>query len=190
MYAPIVFIVGGVYEEARNIIGNDMATFDRFGVLYRYLTVQTYVQSVQVPEQNAEADIHYNAWVMYLEQATEELAAICTARGITLSTVMTEQALCHLVADYYEMGNPDWNYKEEKLSPNEQFTRGNETPPRAALNKLLDSAQAAAVAASAFGGTVPEIAQVYDSANYPKKFHIMDTDDGTYSIPSFMEEEE
>ncbi len=143
---------------------------DTFKIYYRFLDVQTYEE--QVANTHTDADILYTDFQTYLELAQDELQSLLIAKNITLTDVQKKVAMCHLIADYFEMGNPDWSFRSQSQAPGVSFSRGEETGPRAALNKLLDSIAKANVVSSMSAGRgakVP-VTRIKDAVNYPKRW--------------------
>lgn len=105
-----------------------------FRVLYRYIK---------------PADVPYNAFSIYYGMAVDEHTQnLVTYGNPTLTTSQTDAALCHLIADYFEKGNPDWTYSSQSISPGVSFSRSQKngnvvTPARAAYQELLNDIVAA-----------------------------------------------
>ncbi len=144
----------------------------KFAVFYRYMPVQTFAQYNTDPETGTDADIQYEEFETYTELALDELDSILAARSITLTSIQEKIALCHLVADYIEMGTPDWSFRSQSQAPGVSFSRGEETGPRAALNKMLDVLEIASRRASITGGrgANTEIIRIKDAKNYPARW--------------------
>jgi hypothetical protein len=70
------------------------------------------------------------------------------------------------------MGNPDYSFRSQSQAPGVSFSRGEDTGPRLALNKLLDSIELDIKRTGASGGRGKSIAmvQLKDAKNYPKRF--------------------
>lgn len=136
---PTTIDVGQQFEFSED----DMVT-PIFRTLYRNIILQTENESANetnTKEENEPMDyIGYEDYRTFYKQAVEELTRLLAQRGIT--TIGTRQryaAIAHLIADYYTMGDPDWNYQSETAAPGESFVRGKFTAPRQALIDLLNS---------------------------------------------------
>lgn len=105
---------------------------------------------------------------------------ICSARMITLTDTQEKIALCHLVADFFEQGNPDWSFRSQSQAPGVSFSRGEKTGPRTALDKMLDIIEIASRRSmiTKGRGAATEIIRIKDAKNYPARFKRTD-------IPSF-----
>ena len=112
--------------------------------------------------------------------AVDELANILDLRSITLTSTQEDAALCHLIADYFEQGNPDWNFRSQSMGSGVSFSRGEKTGPREALDKLLDQIEAAAKATRRSGIRMGEddLKKCKDHLNYPRRYKMT-------QIPSF-----
>jgi len=146
----------------------------KFLVLYRYVSLQTSAE--ETASEHIDADILYASFELYYADAVDELANILNARGIELTVNQERTALTHLIADYYEMGNPDWSYKSESMSPGVSFSRGEDTSARLALNKLLDQVEKATkrTRVTRISKTQDDVKQVRDSEIYPDRFKLSD----------------
>jgi hypothetical protein len=146
-----------------------------FRVLYRYISVQTYDQSNDTPPVNTTAEILYDDFEMFTDLALDELESILIGRGsIVLTDRQEKAALCHLVADYYEMGNPDWNFRSQSMGGGVSFSRGEKTSPRDALDKMLDQIQKADRVGRRPGSsyTANDLVYTKDHKNYPDRYKI------------------
>ena len=146
-----------------------------FGVLYRFLTVQTYDQATANPPTNTTTKISYDGFGMYLELAQDELIELLQSRLIPterLTIAQSNSILCHLIADYFEMGNPDWSYKSQSVGPGVSFSRGEDTSARLAVNKLLGQIELAVKKTRIPAGYIDErnLQKIRDSENYPRRF--------------------
>ncbi len=143
-----------------------------FGTYYRFIDVQTFTEYNTDPEDGTDSDILYEDFELYSEQASDELANLCASKGITLTNNQTYVALCHLVADYFEMGNPDFSFRSQSQAPGVSFSRGDKTGPRQALEKMLksisDSARIGSVTCGR--GASTEIIRIKDAKNYPNRW--------------------
>lgn len=144
----------------------------KFAVYYRYIPVQTFIQSIEDPEEGTDSDILYDAFEMYSDQAADELDNIITAKGITLTNTQKYVALCHLVADYFEMGNPDFSFRSQSQAPGVSFSRGDKTGPRTALDKMLDTIEIATRRSMVTSGRGANMTfnRIKDAVNYPKRW--------------------
>lgn len=154
-----------------------------FRIYYRELSVQDSEQYEN--EEAGDADIPYPSFVAYLELATDELNDILTARKISLTEAQTKVAYCHLIADYFEMGNPDWSFRSESMGSGVSFSRGDETGPRAALNKLLDQVAAAERARRIPSARPPQLMRTKDHTNYPRRYKRTEIPSFDYSSSGF-----
>jgi hypothetical protein len=151
-----------------------------FSVYYKNISVQTLTEYNEIPQDGTDSEILYDEFSLMSELAIDELEDILSLRSITLTENQRQVALCHIVADHFEMTNPDWNFRSESMSPGVSFSRGDETGPRAALNKMLDIVEKAARRTSRSGIRMDasSIKRTKDSTNYPRRFK-------RTSIPSF-----
>lgn len=143
-----------------------------FAIYYRNISVQTYAQYTGSSQTGTDSELLYNEFGTYSNLAEDELANIVAARSITLTDTQNDVALCHLIADYFEMGNPDWTFSSQSMGSGVSFSRGEKTGPRAALDKLLDQVQAASKMTRRSGirmGT-ENLLQTTDHLNYPRRF--------------------
>lgn len=145
----------------------DEIVLNTFRIYYRFLSVD----EVEVDG----TDMTTDSFAMYLSFARDELSRQLSSRGIP-GDALTENeeniALCHLIADNFEMGISDWNFRSQSQAPGVSFSRGEDTGPREALNKLLDSIELDIKRTSASGGrgkSIPMV-QLKDAKNYPKRF--------------------
>lgn len=110
-----------------------------FRAQYPYIPVQVKDEQYAGP-----AYMPYGHFCMYYELAVDELTADLLSRGVhSPSASQLRAALCHLIADYCEMSNPDWVYPEETVElgkdlPVIDIKRGEDTAARMAYRKLLD----------------------------------------------------
>jgi len=118
-------------------------TLSFFAVQYPYIPVQ----SKEDKANNFHIEmkyLSYDRFKAYYDLACDEFESDCLQRGGLVATDnQTNAALAHLIADYCEMTNPDWSYREQSVItgeglPQMRIQRGPETSPRAAYNKLLD----------------------------------------------------
>jgi hypothetical protein len=142
--------------------------------------VQTFAQYNDSPETGTDSEMLYEDIELYSELAYDELSNILDARNITLTNTQTYVALCHLVADYFEMGNPDWSFNSQSMGSGVSFSRGEKTGPREALDKLLDQAQAAAKAnlRPSVRMGADDLKRTADHLHYPRRYK-------KTAIPSF-----
>lgn len=142
--------------------GEDGEVLDIFCLYYRFISVA-----------ETDADITYTGFVTYLDLARDELSRELGKRSIPedgLTEVEERVALCHLIADAYEMGNPDWSFRSQSQAPGVNFSRGDDTGPKLALNKLLDNIENSVKRSGYNGGRRITLTQIKDSTNYPKRF--------------------
>lgn len=146
-----------------------------FKVLYRFLDTQTYDESTESPPTNIDADITYSDFQVYVGIADDELTSLLNTNSIAESFLTDSQynaLICHLVADHFEEGNPDWNFRSQSQAPGVSFSRGQDTGPREAFNKLFNGI----VRANSLGsvtcgrGASTELTRIKDSANYPRRW--------------------
>ena len=154
--------------------GSDLL-IQQFGIYYRFLTVQSSDEYTSIPATNTEADISYLAFQTYQELAESELNNLFTMRSISEDFVTEAQynaLICHLVADYFEMGNPDFNFRSQSQAPGVSFSRGDKTGPREAFEKLFNSIATAAnlSAVSSSRGASVEMVRIKDAVNYPNRW--------------------
>jgi hypothetical protein len=149
-----------------------------FKAYYRYIDLQTVTE--RDAGTNTDADILWNTFLIYESLAEAELPKLLTKKSIAITDLTADQVLvcyCHIIADHYEQGNPDWNYASQSQAPGVSFSRRqnskdpgiSETSPRAALDKLLDDI-AAAVKMTSRSGLRGELTRTKDSTNYPLRW--------------------
>jgi len=156
---------------------------DLFAMYYREIAVQT--RDEHEGDLNSDADIPYENFLKYLEIAEDELEAILVARGIALTDVQRRLAYCHIVADHYEMGNPDWSFKSESMGSGISFSRGDDTGPRAALNKLLDQVEQSTMRGSLPSAGPRALLRTKDHTNYPRRYKLTQIPAFDYSESGF-----
>ena len=85
---------------------------------------------------------------------------------------LIKPSVAHLVADYIEHGHPDWNFRSQSQAPGVSFSRGQETGPREAFNKLFESIANSAKLASITSGRGASYTpvRIKDAANYPNRW--------------------
>ena len=125
---------------------------------YKNINVQTEIEALNGENTGEDTcNIDYLSFVDFahhFERATEELSDIIQQKGITnMDPFQRHTALSHLIMDYVEMGNPDWNFTSETEAPGVSFTRGTKTGPRAALDKLIWSLTGGIVKVTPYNGT-------------------------------------
>lgn len=135
-----------------------------FSLYYRYLSVE-----------ETGGDMTPTGFGVYLAFARDELSRQLSSRGIPEDALTENEeriALCHLIADNFEMGNPDYSFRSQSQAPGVSFSRGEDTGPRLALNKLLDSIELDIKRTGTSGGRGKSIAmvQIADAKKYPKRF--------------------
>jgi hypothetical protein len=158
----------GVYTDINNI---DLISV--FNIYYRFLTVQT--ESESTNNENTDADILFSSFNIYSDLAINELDNLLTSRSIPDTYITNNQynaLICHLIADYFEQGNPDWNFRSQSQAPGVSFSRGQTTGPREAFNKLFESIATAVRMSSVSSGRGSSISfnRIKDAANYPKRW--------------------
>jgi hypothetical protein len=110
-----------------------------FRVLYRYIK---------------PADLPYENFAILYELAVDEHTQnLVTYGNPILTTSQTNAAICHLIGDKFEKGNPDWSYSSQSISPGISFSRSQKngtitTPGRAAYDDLMKGIVAARTAAA------------------------------------------
>lgn len=162
-----------------------------FSVYYRNITIQTLSENNEIPEEGYDNELLYDAFELYTEQATDELSNILDSRNIVLTDTQKYVAICHLIADYYEMGETDWSHRSQSMGSGVSFSRGEDTGARLALNKLLDQVQAAANATRRPGVHMgaSNIKHVKDSTHYPRRFKKTALPSWNFSEDGFDSEE-
>jgi hypothetical protein len=148
---------------------------DMFRVLYRFITLQSYNDYTESPSLNTTAEISWTSFEMYQTLAEQEWTQLLVSRSIPETSISEDQtyaAYCHLIADYFEQGNPDWNYRSQSQAPGVNFSRGDDTAPRAALKKLLASIETAYKMSIISGGRGSAMTpgRITDAKNYPKRW--------------------
>lgn len=140
----------------------DDIVLDVFSLYYRYLSIS-----------DTDGDMTTTGFGTYLDMARDELTRVLNARCIPLTDLTENEervALCHIIADNFEMGNPDFSFRSQSQAPGVSFSRGEETGPRTALNKLLDSIELAIKRSGSNGGRRVELTRVKDASHYPRRF--------------------
>ena len=143
---------------------------NKFRILYPNIDTQSSTEAGTGT--NTDAEILYTSFDFYYDLAVDELANILDTRSITLTNTQEDAALCHLIADYFEQGNPDWNFRSQSMGSGVSFSRGDKTGPRAALDKLLDQVEAATKATRRSGIRMGEdnLKRCVDHTHYPRRF--------------------
>ena len=154
-----------------------------FSVFYRFIPIQTYDEANASPVENTDADILYSSFGLYADLAIDELVNLLAARNIPETSVTENQEnvmLCHLIADFFEKGNPDWSFRSQSQAPGVSFSRGEDTGPRIALEKMLDELQVASKMSSVTSGRGASMTfdRIRDAKNYPRRWKRTD-------IPSY-----
>ena len=144
-----------------------------FQIYYRFLDVQTAEEFED--EENTDADLTYDAFELYAELADDELNNLLVLRSVSSDYITNTQRnalLSHLIADYFEQGNPDWNFRSQSQAPGVSFSRGQNTGPREAFNKLFESIANSAKLASITSGRGASYSpvRIKDAANYPNRW--------------------
>jgi hypothetical protein len=139
---------------------------------YKNISIQTFTEYNESPQEGTDSEILYEDMELYSDLAMDELANILDSRNITLTNIQTYIAYCHLVADYIEMGEPDWSFRSQSMGSGVSFSRGDKTGPRAALDKLLDQVEAATKATRRSGIRMGEdnLKRCVDHTHYPRRF--------------------
>ena len=151
---------------------------NKFRILYPNIDTQSSTEAGTGT--NTDAEILYTSFDFYYDLAVDELANILDTRSITLTNTQEDAALCHLIADYFEMGSPDWSFSSQSMGSGVSFSRGDKTGAREALDKLLDQVEAAAKATRRSGIRMGEddLKKCKDHLNYPRRYKMT-------QIPSF-----
>lgn len=154
-----------------------------FSVFYRFIPIQTYDEANASPVENTDADILYSSFGLYADLAIDELVNLLAARNIPETSVTENQEnvmLCHLIADFFEKGNPDWSFRSQSQAPGVSFSRGEDTGPRIALEKMLNELQVASRMSSVTSGRGASMTfdRIRDAKNYPRRWKRTD-------IPSY-----
>jgi hypothetical protein len=146
-----------------------------FAVYYRFLDVQTYDEANEDVPENTDADILYSSFGFYADLAADELLNLLAARNLSVDSITENQEIvmiCHLVADFFEKGNPDWSFRSQSQAPGVSFSRGEDTGPRLALTKMLDEIQTAYRMSSVTSGRGASMTfnRIKDAVNYPRRW--------------------
>jgi hypothetical protein len=110
-----------------------------FRILYRYIS---------------STDLPYEKFKILYELAVDEHAQnLITYGNPVLTTSQLNAAYCHLIGDYYERSNPDFNYTSQSISPGVTFSRSQNngkilTGPRQNYETLMNGIVSARTAAS------------------------------------------
>jgi len=164
-------VVVTVYARAA-IRVNVSQLIQYFSLYYKNISVQTFSQYQEVPEGGTTSEILYEEFEMFSDVAVDELDSILLSRNISLTNSQRYVALCHLVADYFEMTNPDWNFRSENMGSGVSFSWGEKTGPRDALDKLLDVVEKANKVSrrSHVKMGASSLIKIKDHTNYPRRF--------------------
>lgn len=154
-----------------------------FKIYYRFLDVQTYDEANEDVPENTDADILYANFGLYADLAADELLNLLAARNLGIDSITENQEtilICHLVADHFEQGNPDWSFRSQSQAPGVSFSRGEKTGPRMALEKMLDTIEIAARRSMVTSGRGASMTfnRITDAVNFPKRWK-------RTSIPSY-----
>ena len=164
-----------VYDELSTGYVNISELIRYFSIYYRFLTVQTFSEFSSDPQTGTDSDILYDSFNIYSDLALSELNNMLTIRSISREYIADAQynaLICHLIADYFEMGNPDWSFRSQSQAPGVSFSRAEKTGPRMAFEKLFDSiAKANTLSSVSCGrGANTETVRIKDAVNYPKRW--------------------
>ncbi len=81
--------------------------------------VQTQAEYEAVPEENTTADLLYPEFLELLDQAEEELQNDLTRLNLSaLADISIKRCLCYLVADYIQVGQPEWDAAKLQFNQN------------------------------------------------------------------------
>lgn len=157
-----------------------------FQVLYRFIPIQTYDEANEAVPIHTDADILYDSFGLYADLASDELDNILASRSIPIGYLTDNQInalICHLVADNFEKGNPDWSFRSQSQAPGVSFSRGEDTGPRLAIKAMIDSIETAYRRSVVSGGrgSAVVINSIKDKLHYPtrwKRSGIPSYDDG------------
>jgi len=146
-----------------------------FGTYYRFLSVQDYDEAHEAVPIHTDADILYDSFGIYADLAADELSSLLASRSIPYETLTDNQIsalICHLVADTFEKGNPDWSFRSQSQAPGVSFSRGEDTGPRLALKAMLDTIENAYRRSVVSGGRGAAIIinRIEDARKYPKRW--------------------
>lgn len=131
---------GDPVELSVNASTDSTGLISMFRVLYRYISLR---------------DMPYQNFAVYYDLAVDEHAInLVTYGNPSMTTSQTNAALCHLIADYFEKGNPDWTYSSQTISPGVSFSRsqlnGNvKTSARKAYEDMMNGIVSARTASTA-----------------------------------------
>jgi hypothetical protein len=159
-----------------------------FQVLYRFIAIQTYDEANEAVPTHTDADILYDSFGLYADLASDELSNILASRSIPIGYLTDNQInalICHLVADNFEKGNPDWSFRSQSQAPGVSFSRGEDTGPRLAIKAMIDSIEIAYRRSVVSGGrgSAVVINSIKDKLHYPKRWK-------RSGIPSYDDGEE
>jgi hypothetical protein len=110
-----------------------------FRVLYRY------IKAVDLPYENFA--------ILYDLAVDEHAQNLVTYGNPVLTPSQTNAAYCHLISDFYERGNPDFNFASQSISPGVTFSRTQNngkilTGPRQNYETLMNGIVSARTAAA------------------------------------------
>jgi hypothetical protein len=87
-------------------------------------SVQTGAQSEATPEEGTNSDLLYAEFTELLDQAEEEFANDLIRLNLsTVSDITTKRALAYLIADYIQVGQPDWNAQKVQYNQDTSISR-------------------------------------------------------------------
>jgi hypothetical protein len=102
----------------------DADVIESLQILTTIETIQTEAQSEATPEENTTADLLYAEFTELLDQAEEEFANDLIRLNLTtVSDITTKRALAYLIADYIQVGQPDWNAAKVQYNQDTSVSR-------------------------------------------------------------------
>jgi hypothetical protein len=87
-------------------------------------TIQTEEESKATPEENTTADLLYAEFSELLDQAEEEFANDLTRLNLSaVADLTTKRSLAYLIADYLQVGQPEWNAQKIQYNQDASVSR-------------------------------------------------------------------
>ncbi len=97
---------------------------ESLSILTNVESVQSEEESKATPEENTNADLLYAEFTELLDQAEEELANDLIRLNLSaVADVTTKRALAYLIADYIQVGQPDWNAQKVQFNQDTSVSR-------------------------------------------------------------------
>ncbi len=102
----------------------DADVIESLQILTSVESVQTEAQSEATPEEGTTSDLLYAEFSELLDQAEEELQNDLIRLNLSaVADVTTKRALAYLIADYIQVGQPEWNAAKVQYNQDSSISR-------------------------------------------------------------------